>query len=174
MPDRNWWQEIPSGTLLELRKRALARLGRQFPTLSNSQREDIVQQAFVSMFQRRQSIQPDDDGLFRYMTKCMRNDAIDLRRAKTRDAKAQDKIIQSQKLPSSSPKEANSGLTAEENQEIWEIYCALSDLERLVLWSHAVDGKSIRSVSGELGISWHRAMSITVRTMAKMRAQLLD
>ena len=51
-------------------------------------------------------------------------------------------------------------------------FCALSEIERLILWSHVVDGKSIRTVAREFGLNWHRVAGILDRVLRMARRNL--
>ena len=60
----------------------------------------------------------------------------------------------------------------EEKERIWEFLCALSDLDRLVLWSHVVEGKSVRAIARDLDLNWHRVSGILRTTLERVRRKL--
>ena len=59
-------------------------------------------------------------------------------------------------------------------ENIWKVFCALDELDRLVVWSHIVDGKSIRAIARDLDLNWHRVAGIIEGTLRKVRRQLMS
>ena len=60
----------------------------------------------------------------------------------------------------------------DEGEKIWEVFCALDELERLVLWSHVVEEKSIRAVARDLNLNWHKAARILDGALRRIRRAL--
>ena len=174
MADLPWWTTIATAELLDLRRRLLEHLKVQVGAAVKAELEDIVQHTFVVLFRQRESVKADNDGLFRYLKTVSRHVALDrIRGAKRRQehlkrASAERGGYAARlSVPGISPE-----VSAEENEKIWEIFCALDDLDRLVLWSHVVDGQSVRAIARELDLNWHCVAGIIDGTLRRVRRQL--
>jgi RNA polymerase sigma factor (sigma-70 family) len=174
MADAPWWTTFSAAELLELRRRCLEYLHSRFGAEIEAELEDVVQRAFVALLRRRESVSPDDDGLFRYLRTVARNAAIDrLKTIRQHRADAQIRAAQRQGEPLTDPMREEPGPSSgEEKERIWEFLCALSDLDRLVLWSHVVEGKSVRAIARDLDLNWHRVAGILRATLDGVRRKL--
>ncbi len=169
-----WWTTVKSADLLELRRRLVFAIHSDFPALVEAEVEDVVQQAFITLFKRRDGVNSDDDGLFRYIKTVAKNNALDrIRTAKRRRGHAAAAAAARRRDTSSDGSPGVSGReAAEEADKILQVFRALDDLDRLVIWCHVVEGKSIRAVAGELNMNWHRVAGIVERALRKVRAEL--
>jgi transposase len=50
----------------------------------------------------------------------------------------------------------------------------LEELDRLIVWSHVVDGESVQAIARRLGIGWHRVNATIQRVLVELRQVLLD
>lgn len=169
-----WWTTISTGELLDLRRRLLEHVKVQFGNTLKAELEDIVQHAFAVLFRRREGVKAESDGLYRYLKTVSQHAALDrIRTAKRRQGHLVGRsnaegVDRGSGLPSPgiSPEESR-----EQNEKIWSVFCALDDLDRLVIWSYVVDGKSIRAISGDLGLNWHRVAGIISKAMRLLRSR---
>ena len=176
MAQASWWTTIPTAELLDLRRRLLEHLGAEFGGALKAELEDIVQHAFAGLFRRRENVTADNDGLYRYLKTVSRHAALDRIRAARRRQEhlpeltaERDRRVSRAPVPGIPPE----GL-AEENDNVWKVFCALDELDRLVVWSHIVDGKSIRAIARDLDLNWHRVAGIIEGTMREVRRQLMS
>ena len=175
MPEQAWWTTVSAAELLDLRRRLLEYVRAEFGSALKAELEDIVQHAFTVLFRQRESLKADDDGLYRYLKTVSRHAALDRIGAAQRRqehlpeyASERGRYLQ-QRLPiPGMPPEA----LAEENEKIWQVFRALDDLDRLVIWSHVVDGKSIRAIARDLDLNWHRVAGIIEATLRRVRREL--
>ncbi|UCG31583.1 MAG: sigma-70 family RNA polymerase sigma factor [Phycisphaerales bacterium] len=166
-----WWTTLSASSLLELRQRLLRYVRAAFGHILAADIEDIVQQAFVALYRQREKVNAKDDGLFRFLKTTARNLSLDHMRKARRRRKHFDQIVSSS--PDPSEWDAVSPLEfAEEKDRIWEVFCALSELERLVLWSYAVEGKSVRAIARDLDLNWHRVAVMLYKALRQMRKSL--
>jgi RNA polymerase sigma factor (sigma-70 family) len=166
-----WWTSIDAAQLLELRRRLLEGLRSQFSALGAEDLEDIVQQAFVQVFRRPESVTVENDGLFRYLATASRNLALDRKKTGTL---RQERIKRVGGTPLESESETTvppvePPITPSESEEIWQILRALPELDRLILWSYVVQGKSTRQVARELGLNWHTVARSVDRSIRRIR-----
>ena len=169
-----WWRSISTAELLGLRRRLLERVTAEFGGTLKAELEDVVQQAFAILFRHRESVKADNDGLYRYLKTVSRHVALDrVKAARRRQAYLAGLSQDSKGRAAASDAESTlSEELAEENEKIWQIFCALDDLDRLVMWSHVVEGRSIRAVARDLGLNWHRVAAIIEETLRSVRIQL--
>jgi RNA polymerase sigma factor (sigma-70 family) len=174
MPHPPWWITISTAQLLDLRRRLVEHVTAQFGTTLSAELEDVVQYAFVALFRRREHVSPDNDGLFRYLKTVANHAAIDEVRSDRRRQELLPKVIPRLKQPADTEpvSEATPAEAAEENDRIWKIFCALDDLERLIIWGHVVEGRPIRAVARDLGLNWHRVARTVERVLRRIRAEL--
>jgi RNA polymerase sigma factor (sigma-70 family) len=174
MADAPWWTTLSEAELLELRRRCLKYLRTKFGAQIEAELEDVVQKAFVALLRRRESVSPVDDGLFRYLRTVARNAAIDrLKAVRHQCVDAQIRAAQGQAdLLTDRVREEPAPSSEEEKERIREFLCALSDLDRLVLWSHVVEGKSVRAIARDLDLNWHRVAGILRATLDRVRRKL--
>lgn len=169
-----WWTEISTEELLGLRRRVLQQVEIEFGPTLNAELEDVVQHAFAVLFQFRDRVSAERDGLFRYLKTVARHAAMD--RVKflqhRRNPQLHSSARDTSRASSSTSPVVPPGQLIEENEKIWQVFCALDDLDRLVIWSHVVDGKSIRAVCRELDLNWHRVAAIVEESFRKFRKQL--
>lgn len=171
MASEPWWTTLSTDSLLELRNRLLTYVRAAFGHALADDLEDIVQQAFVALYRQRERVSARDDGLFRFLKTAARNLALDRMRKVRRRLRHLDRIVASRPDPSEqstiSPLES-----AEEKARIWEVFCALGELERLVLWSYAVEGQSVRAIARDLDLNWHRVAVMLYKALRLMRKSL--
>ena len=171
MSNEPWWTTLSTSSLLELRQRLLSYVRAAFGHTLAADIEDIVQQAFVALYRQREKVSAQDDGLFRFLKTTARNLALDRMRKVRRRRSHSDRIISSR--PDTGEQSPAFPLeSAEEKDRIWEVFCALSRPERLVLWSYAVEGKSIRAIARDLDLNWHRVAVMLYRALRRMRKSL--
>jgi RNA polymerase sigma factor (sigma-70 family) len=173
MPSGAWWNIISTTELLDLRRRLLAHLRATFRALPDGETEDVVQHAFLDLFRRRDTVQSDQDGLYRYLLTVARHTAVDRIRKADQQERHLPKAFLEKKLDAPVP-QGSSGAAdeAEEAEKIWGLFCALDDLERFILWSHVVEGRSIRSIAQDLGLNWHRVAGIVEAALRVFRQAL--
>ena len=58
MPDSPWWTTLSTADLLELRRRLLHHVTSDYNLPIDAELEDVVQQAFVVLFRRREAVSP--------------------------------------------------------------------------------------------------------------------
>jgi len=171
MSDAPWWKTISTDQLLSLRRRLLEYLAMEFgdaPSLGGEY-DDVVQQAMVVLFQRRSSVDPAEDGLYRYVRTVARNAALDrIRRAQRRQERIEEVIAHQGRPACTAPDPAAEG----EAEKIRQVFCALSDRERLLLWRYVVEGKSIRQIARETNLNWHRVASTIETALQRFRTEL--
>jgi RNA polymerase sigma factor (sigma-70 family) len=171
MPNERWWTTLSTNSLLELRNRLLVYVRAAFGHALAADIEDIVQQAFVALYRQRDRVSARDDGLFRFLKTTARNLALDRMRKVRRRLRHFDRIVSN--CPDTSEQPTTSPLeSAEEKARIWEVFCALGELERLVLWSYAVEGKSVRAIARDLDLNWHRVAVMLYKALREMRKSL--
>lgn len=176
MADSPWWTTISADELLDLRRQLLQYARAEFGGRLKGEIEDIVQDAFGVLFRHRESVKPDNNGLCRYLKTVTRHAALDrIRTANRRHARL--------KRPAGwrGDEEARSYSTAippeeqrEQNEKVWAAFRALNDLDRLVIWSYAVDQKSIRAISRDLNLNWHRVAGIVYRSLSALRRRMMS
>ena len=173
MAGLSWWTTISTAELLRLRRRLVQHVKIQFGSTLKAELEDVVQHAFTVLFRHRGSVNADNDGLYRYLKTVSRRAALDwIKGAKRRQDHLRETIAKHRghalklPIPGIPPEELR-----EQSEKIWRIFCALDDLDRLVVWSHVVDGKSIRAVSRDLDLNWHRVAGIIDETLRLVRKQ---
>ena len=175
MTSSPWWTTISTAELLGLRRRLLVHFGVQFGSTLKGELEDVVQHAFVVLFRNREDVTSHNDGLYRYLKTVSRHTALDwIRAARRRQAHLFEFISErKRRVPRCSAHGAPSDGPACESEKIWHVFCALEDLDRLIIWSHVVDGKSIRAIARDLDLNWHRVAGIIEGTLRKVREQLM-
>ena len=169
-----WWKEISTDQILALRRRLLQYLDAEFGSTLKTELEDVTQHAFSVLFQRRNRVSTERDGLFRYLKTVARRSAIDRRRvsASRRKPRKKSTATTAGRASSSTSPITPPAQRLEENEKIWQVFCALDDLDRLVIWSHIVDEKSIREVCRELDLNWHRVSAIVEAALREFRNRL--
>ena len=174
MTDLPWWTIITTAELLRLRRRLLEHVKAEFGTALKADMEDIVQHAFVVLFRHRESVKADNDGLFRYLKTVSRHAALDgIKAVRRRRAHLPELIAEHERRARVRGADGTiSQGSAKENEKIWQMFCALDDLDRLVIWSHIVDGRSIRAIARDLDLSWHRVAGIVEGRLRGIRDQL--
>ena len=176
MDDAQWWRTISTTDLLALRRRLLRHLEAKFGHRLKAELEDLVQHGFAIMFRRRDSVTAEDDGLYRYLKTICHHAAVDrIRTAKHRRGDSGDSPgpRRQRRRPATAPDPSPTEV-AEENERIWGIFCALSDLDRLVVWSYVVDEQSIRGIAQDTGLHWHRVAEIIRNALSEFRDRLKD
>ena len=167
-----WWTTISTAELLDLRRRLLRHLQVQFGSTLKDELEDIVQHAFAVLFGRRKSVKADNDGLYRYLKTVSQHRALDgIKAARRRRAHQSDIMSERERRVPRSGAHGIPEEPANDSKNIWQVFCALDDLDRLVIWSYVVDGKSIREIARELDLNWHRVAGIIERTLRRVRGQ---
>ena len=172
MPVSRWWTTVSTVELLDLRRRLVEYVRSEFGASLEPELEDVVQQAFVVLLQRRESVDPAEDGLFRYLKTVARNAALDRLRTARRRQKHFPEVISKLGHPPGQAPGTPSAEPAEESERIWEFFRALDELERLMLWSHVVEGKSIRAVARDFDLSWHRVAGVIEGALRRARREL--
>ena len=169
-----WWKTISTAELLDLRRRLLGHLQVQFGSTLKGELEDVVQHAFAVLFGRRESVKADNDGLYRYLKTVSQHKAVDGIRAARRQRAHDSELIseRERRAPMWGAHGIPSEQLAKESEKIWQVFCALDDLDRLIIWSHVVDGKSIRAIARDLDLNWHRVAGIVEGTLRRVRGQL--
>ena len=167
MAESPWWTTLSAADLLRLRERLIAQIRADFGNRATIDPEDLVHHAFTVLFERRHSVKAEDDGLFRYLQTVARNAALDHVRKLAR-TDASRPAADAPEAPDSTG-EADA---ADEQKKIWANFCALGDLERLMIWSHVVEGRSIRAIARELDLNWHRVAGTIDTALRRIRREL--
>ncbi len=165
---------MTTSELLDLRRRLLGYVRAQFGGVLGAELEDVVQHAFVVLFRRRARLRPENDGLYRYLQAAARHAALDrIKAIKVRQKQVPPTLSEPARRMAT---DAAGGLLPEgvpdEAEKIWKIFRALDDLDRLILWNHVVEGKSIRAIAREVDLNWHRVAGIIERTLRDVRREL--
>ncbi len=174
MSNSPWWTTISTADLLVLRRRLVADVRGEFGDALDTEVEDIVQHAFVVLFKRRLRVKVDEDGLYRYLKTVARNAARDRVRTMRRRQKPLPEAALRRgqhALKGAVPAPPPEGAT-EEHEEIWEVFCALGELDRSILWSYVVEGQSIRAIARELDLNWHHVAGIIEKALRAVRRKL--
>ena len=174
MTDSSWWATISTAELLRLRRRLLEHVTAAFGRTLKAEVEDVVQHAFVVLFRNREGVKADADGLYWYLKTVSRHAALDRIRAARRRRAHLPRLI-SERRRRAAGRGAHgspSDWSAEESEKILQVFCALNELDRLVVWSYAVDGKSIRAIARDLDLNWHRVARIIEEALRKVRGKL--
>lgn len=174
MSDIHWWSKLSTAELLDLRRRLVDQITADFGDALGPELEDLVQQAFLVLFQRRVHVRAEDDGLYRYLKTVARHSALDRVRA-LRVSHAhlpQAVALQPQRAPQLTVAPGPPHLEREECEKIWRIFCALDELDRFVLWEYAVEGRSIRSIARDVGLNWHRVVGMVEGALRRFRKEL--
>lgn len=173
MADSLWWDTILPTELLNLRKQLLNELRVEFGKALGAELEDIVQHAFVVLFRRRESVKVDDDGLYRYLKTVAGNAAVDRIRTDQRRKQRLFDVMSGRRCESreAAPETQPNG-GEEESERIRRVFCALDDLDRLVVWCHVVEGQSIRAIARDLDLNWHNVARTIERTLRRIRSEL--
>lgn len=161
-------------TVLKLRSRLLSDLVVGFGPKLQADREDIVQLAFVELMRYSKDVTSDDDGLYRCLRTIARRNAIDRIRSQRRARTKLGELPQPSRLGHRPPTDTDFPYqsTDQASSRIWDIYCALGDLERLVLWKHVIEGRSIRSIAAEQNMSWHSVAGIIESALDRVRSHV--
>jgi len=166
-----WWVALTPGELTALRNRVLRATEARFAPTLGPEVEDAVHHAFVALFRNRESISPDNDGLYRYLLVAARRAALD--RIKTESLRAHRRREAAGMADSDSAGLAH--LLLHENKAAVQTFLGeLPELDRFIIWSHVVDGRSIHAIAQELGIGWHRASAILERVLGGLRRLLVE
>lgn len=173
-PESCWWTSISTAELLTLRRRLLEEHRREFGDVLGDEFEDAVQHAFVALLRRPEDVSAANDGLYRYLRIVSHNHAIDRLRAEKRK---REHLPQVALLVERHPAKAVSPpdeppITAEEHEKIWHVFCALDEAERLIVWSHVVERRSIRAIADEMDLNWHRVDGIVKKSLGRIRRAL--
>ena len=141
----------------------------------------MVQHAFAVLFRQRERVTTDNDGLFRYLSTVSRHRALDRIKAARRgyEHASQVRLRRADRASTWGAPETPQELPAEElpadeREKIWQVLCALDDFDRLLLWSHVVEGKSIRAIARDLDLNWHRVAGVIERSLRRVRVELLS
>jgi RNA polymerase sigma factor (sigma-70 family) len=129
-----------------------------------------VHQAFVALFRNRERVVSDNDGLYRYLLVAARRSSLDrLKTARLRESRRADLAARGAALDA-----GDQSSIREKNEAIREIFCELGELDRLILWSHVVDGQSINAIARELDLNWHRVSQAIERAIRRIRRRIKD
>ena len=169
--EASWWESLTAAELAALRRRLLRDMQLEYGDRLKADVEDVVQDAFSVLFQRRYEVTGQDDGLYRFLRTVARHDALDRLRQRSRRRSKLSDIGAPVPTASSS---AIPPLSTEERRRIWRVFCALDDLERLVLWSFAVEGTSIREIARRLSLNWHFVAGVIESALAKVQRGLSE
>ena len=60
----------------------------------------------------------------------------------------------------------------EESEKIRQVFCALGDLDRLIIWAYVVEGRPVRAIARELDLSWHSVARTIERTLRRVHSEL--
>lgn len=167
-----WWTTLSTAELLILRRRLIEYISSAFGASLDDELEDVVQQAFVGLLSRPGSVTSDSDGLFRYLKTVAHNIAVDrirsVRRRQERIPRVLEEaqVSQARACAGAQPAQAE---VREEHRKIWEVFCALSDQDRLIVWCHVVEGRSIRAISECLQLNWHRVSGTIQKFVQRLR-----
>jgi RNA polymerase sigma-70 factor (ECF subfamily) len=166
-----WWTTLATEDLNLLRRRVIDALGERFAAGLGPDIEDVVQQAFIALFRNREAIEPDGDGLFRYLLVVSKNAALDrLKRAKHH---AKRREAAGTRIPPPPRPEQELELR-EETEIVQNFFRELDELDRLIIWSYLVEARSIRSIALELGLNWHRVSASIDRMLERIRRRLAE
>lgn len=171
MSSTPWWSVLTPGEIAALRSRVMDRIRARFAAALGAEVEDVVHHAFLALIRNRAHVSPDNDGLFRYLVVAAQNAALD--RIKTESLRAQRRA-EAVKPPPDDPTPLWAVLLREKNQAIRDFLDELDEVDRFMVWSHVVDGKSIQAVAREVGIGWHRAAARIQQVLSSMRRLLMD
>jgi RNA polymerase sigma factor (sigma-70 family) len=167
MPHPPWWTTLTAAELLRLRQRLIEHIRAEFPGRLEIDPEDLVHHAFTVLFERRHRVKPERDGLFRYLTTVARNAGLDQVRRLGRSGTP--RTLQG---PIEAPDSTENADAADEQTKIWQIFCALGDLERLIVWSHVVEKQPVRAIARELDLNWHRVARTIDSALRRIRREL--
>ncbi len=164
-----WWIALEQEEIELLRARVLRWVEAAFRVTLGRDTEDIVQHAFAMLYRHRENVQPDNDGLYRYLCTVARRYAYD--RVKTLKVRAgiaeiAARTIIARRRPAPGPE------LVEQIIRVREFFCNLDDVDRLVVWGHVVDGRSLREVASELDLRWRDAAEIVDRSLRRLRRWL--
>jgi RNA polymerase sigma factor (sigma-70 family) len=165
-----WWARITPEELAALRHRVVRATATRFAAVAEPEVEDAVHHAFVALFRNRASISAENDGLYRYMVVAARRAALD--RIKTETLRA-GRRHEAARVTEFGPSALAEVLLRENKQAIRTFLGELDQLDRFILWSHVVDGRSIHAIAQELGIGWHRASATVERLLGELRRLLV-
>lgn len=166
-----WWTTVEHDELERLRARLLCWVQSRFGPTLDRESEDVVQHAFVTLLRQREQVRPDDDGLYRYLCVVAHNYALDhLKTSRKRNGFAEraGRTRAARRSPLAEPGEAELAERAR------DFFCNLDELDRLVLWSHVVDGRPINAIARDLGLNWHAVARIIDRALRSLRQRLGD
>jgi RNA polymerase sigma factor (sigma-70 family) len=174
MTQSPWWLDVSISELLELRRRLLKETRSEFGAALPGEVEDLVQHAFVVLLRRRGDVDAKNDGLYRYLRTVAFNAARDrIKTLRTRRQNLPGLAAERERRMARDPAATSpEGILADDADKVWQVFCALDDLDRLILWSHVVEGRSIRAIARHLGLNWHRVAGIVERTLREARRQL--
>jgi RNA polymerase sigma factor (sigma-70 family) len=166
-----WWATITPAELADLRRRVVQSISKRFAPTLGAEVEDVVQHAFAALLRNRAVIASDNDGLYRYLVVAARRAALD--RIKT------DRLRAERRPRAASPTDPGGSplfqvLLREKKTTIRRIFDELEELDRLIVWSHVVDGESVQAIARRLGIGWHRVNATIQRVLVELRQVLLD
>ncbi len=168
-----WWAKITAAELLELRRRLVGHLRRQFRNLPESELEDLVHYAFIRLFRRRGTVSAERDGLFRYLRTVASRAGVDrIRRIRRRSELLPEAARERDRELETGGQDASTVESAEIHQKIWQIFCALDEVERLIIWSHVVEGRSLRAIARDLDLNWHRVAEVVDKALRRARREL--
>jgi len=171
MSRKPWWTELTADKILHLRRRVLRRLDKEFASSLGTETQDVVQQAFVALLRNRPEVHPEHDGLYRYLLVVARRVALDrLRQVRHR------KTPRHRMPPGSTspPSPAQQAVLREESEEIRKVFRELGELDRLIVWSHIVERRSIRAIAGDLDLGWHQVADTVKRVLHDIRRRMGD
>jgi RNA polymerase sigma factor (sigma-70 family) len=171
MSRKPWWVTMTPEELSTLRRRALRTIEARFRATLGVETEDVLHHAFVALFRNRDSVSPEDDGLYRYLVVAARRAALD--RIKTAALRA-DRREHAAKPAHHDHTPLVETLLREKKAEVREIFDELDEVDRLLLRRHVIEGQSLNAVARELGIGWHRADAAVKRILTRIRRMLLD
>ena len=171
MSRKPWWVTVESGELAALRRRLLRTVHARFGQSLGAEVEDAVHHAFVALFRNRTSISSDNDGLYRYLVVAAQRAALDrVRTAGLRSRRRREGLPQ--RNATHSP--LMEILLREKKGQIRKFFGELDELDRLIVWRHVVDGRTIHAVAREFGVGWHRADETISRVLRELRRLLVD
>lgn len=171
MSRTSWWTEVSPDELRALHARVMQAVNRQFTNRTEVDREEVVQHAFVDLFRNRERISSDDDGLYRYLVRAATSAALDrIKQAKARSTRRAPASAGG--APPAIPVDV--AAAREKNRKIRDVFRELDEVDRLILWYHAVEGRSVRSVAADLDMSWHRVADTIERVKWTLRRRLGD
>ncbi|HEY3246085.1 MAG TPA: sigma-70 family RNA polymerase sigma factor [Phycisphaerae bacterium] len=162
-----WWTRIQADEVARLRARLLHFVRAKFgPSLAEV--EDIVQHAFVMLFRERQKVQAENDGLYRYLHVVARNHGLDrlksARLRRERLAEAAEHLAHRRPIAPAAGRDDIAAVRA--------FFCELDELDRLILWSHVVEGRPLSAIATELNLNWHEVAGTVQRVLHRLRQKL--